>query len=97
MSDRRIVRLVVRGRVQGVGFRAFVEEEAATRALSGWVRNRRDGSVEAVAAGPQAAVEALIETVRRGPPVSRVDTLDVKEADEKALGGHRDFALLPTV
>lgn len=97
MSDRRIVRLVVRGRVQGVGFRAFVEEEAATRALSGWVRNRRDGSVEAVAAGPRLAVDALIETVRRGPPVSRVDTLDVNEADEKALGGHEDFALLPTV
>lgn len=97
MSGRRIVHLIARGRVQGVGFRAFVEEEATMRSLNGWVRNRRDGSVEAVAAGSQAAVEALIDAVRQGPPASRVDTVDVKEADENALGGHEDFALLPTV
>jgi len=97
MSDRRIVRIVVRGQVQGVGFRAFVEDEAASRAISGWVRNRRDGSVEAVAAGTRAAVDAWIETIGVGPPASRVDALDVEEADETALGGHTDFGLLPTV
>jgi acylphosphatase len=97
MSDRKVVHLVVRGRVQGVGFRAFVEEEAAARALSGWVRNRRDGSVEAVAAGSVAAVDELIGAVRSGPPASRVDAVDVATADESALAGHTGFALLPTV
>ena len=97
MSDRRIVRLIVRGRVQGVGFRAFVEEEAAAWGLSGWVRNRRDGSVEAVASGSVAEVDALIDAVRLGPPASRVDTLDVEEADETALAGRKGFGLLPTV
>lgn len=97
MSGRRIVHLIARGRVQGVGFRAFVEEEATMRSLNGWVRNRRDGSVEAVAAGPQAAVEALIDAVRQGPPASRVDTVDVVETNEAALRAHKDFALLPTV
>ena len=93
----RIVRIVVRGRVQGVGFRAFVEEEGTARGLSGWVRNRRDGSVEAVASGSVAAVEEFIGAVRLGPPASRVDALDIEKADETALTGHPGFSLLPTV
>lgn len=97
MTARRVVHIVVRGRVQGVGFRAFVEEEAAARALSGWVRNRREGSVEAVAAGPAEVVDQLIDAIRTGPPSSRVDTVDVEEADESALSGHKAFTLLPTV
>jgi acylphosphatase len=97
MSGRRIVRIVVRGRVQGVGFRAFVEDEANLRALSGWVRNRRDGSVEAVAAGRAVEIEAFLIAVRKGPPASRVDALDVENADETELGGGPGFGILPTV
>lgn len=98
MTDRRIAHLIVRGSVQGVGFRAFVEDEATARQLDGWVRNRRDGSVEAVAAGPREAVDSLIEALRQGPPASRVEAVDVAEADEEALGPSLSgFALLPTV
>jgi len=57
----------VRGRVQGVGFRMFVEDAAAMHGIEGWVRNRRDGSVEAVLAGDPEAVRAVVAACRRGP------------------------------
>jgi acylphosphatase len=97
MSGRRVVHLSIRGRVQGVGFRAFVEDEAVARQLDGWVRNRRDGCVEAAGAGLPEAVDSWIETVRDGPPASRVDALEVRETDESALAGRSAFAQLPTV
>jgi acylphosphatase len=87
--------VVVRGRVQGVGFRAFVEHEALQRQLKGWVRNRRDGTVEAVFAGLSEVVEAMIEACRRGPPGSRVDGVDVKDATDPIVQGAA-FAVLPT-
>jgi acylphosphatase len=77
--------IVVRGRVQGVGFRAFVEHEALTRGLQGWVRNCRDGAVEAVFAGPSAVVADMIEACRRGPYAARVDALDQREGSEDDL------------
>jgi acylphosphatase len=87
------------GRVQGVGFRAFVEDEALRRGLRGWVRNRRDGPVEAVIGGPKEIVAEMIEACRRGPSAARVDKLDVQEAEttalEKLLPGE-DFSMLPT-
>lgn len=97
MNERRVVQVFVRGRVQGVGFRAFVEDEATRRELDGWVRNRRDGTVEAAAAGPGEAVGAWVEALRRGPPASRVDGLDLTEADEASLDGQAGFTVLPTV
>ena len=84
MSDDIIRHVVVRGRVQGVGYRAFVEDEAMQRRLRGWVRNRRDGSVEAVFAGPRPVVEAMIEACRRGPMSARVDALDQRDGTEEA-------------
>ena len=63
--------VVVRGRVQGVGYRAFVEDEALRLGLEGWVRNRRDGTVEAVFSGADEAVAAMIEACRRGPSAAR--------------------------
>ena len=77
----------VRGRVQGVGFRAFVEGEALARGLQGWVRNRRDGSVEAVFMGEAATVAAIVEACRRGPFGARVDVLHQRDgsADELKL------------
>jgi acylphosphatase len=77
--------MVVRGRVQGVGYRAFVEHEALHRGLEGWVRNRRDGSVEAVFAGEREKVDAIVEACRRGPFSARVDTLDQREGTDDEL------------
>ncbi len=99
MSDDIVRHVVVQGRVQGVGYRAFVEDEAMQRRLRGWVRNRRDGSVEAVFAGPRTVVEAMIESCRRGPASARVSALDQREGtgtdlSEAARGG---FEVLPTV
>jgi acylphosphatase len=82
----RVVRhMVVHGRVQGVGYRAFVEYEALRRGLEGWVRNCRDGSVEAVLAGDADAVAVMIEACRRGPYSARVDALDQRAGSEDDL------------
>jgi len=100
VSDRVIRHVVVRGRVQGVGYRAFVEDEAHQHGLRGWVRNRRDGSVEAVFAGPAAGVDAAIEACRRGPFSARVSALDQREGTETDLAvrpGGEMFSVLPTV
>ena len=70
-------RLVVTGRVQGVWFRGSMQEEARRLGLSGWVRNLRDGSVEAEAAGERGAVEALAVWAQSGPPGARVDAVTV--------------------
>ena len=78
-------RVVVRGRVQGVGFRAFVEDEARQRRIAGWVRNRRDGSVEAVFAGSLDEVERITAAVRHGPPGARVDAVEVSQAGDEDL------------
>jgi acylphosphatase len=67
--------LLIEGRVQGVGYRDWMAREAGRLGLSGWVRNRVDGKVEAVIAGPEPAVEALLTLVRRGPILARVDTV----------------------
>lgn len=95
-ADRRILRIFVEGRVQGVGFRAFIAREAGRLALDGWARNCSDGSVEIVAAGPTTAVEALIAAARRGPPASRVDALRLDDAEESALrDGAGDIGFAP--
>ena len=77
--------VIVRGRVQGVGFRAFVEREALRRLLEGWVRNCADGAVEAVFAGEKAVVADMVELCRRGPRGSRVDQLDEREGTAAEL------------
>jgi acylphosphatase len=96
----RFVRLTIHGRVQGVGFRAFVEHEASQRGLEGWVRNRRDGSVETLIAGDGLVLDDMIEICRRGPAIARVDRMDIAEvgADELArrAPGER-FSVLQTV
>ena len=98
MSDQVIRHIIVRGRVQGVGYRAFVEDEAHRHRLQGWARNRRDGSVEAVFAGPAAEVEATIEACQRGPFSAQVSALDQREGNEADLAACAGdgFSVLPT-
>jgi len=74
------VRAVIRGRVQGVWFRAWAVEEAQKRGLRGWVRNLRNGSVEALFAGEADRVDAMIAACREGPPLARVSGIDLVDA-----------------
>ncbi len=83
-------RLVVRGDVQGVFFRASCEQEARRLGVAGWVSNRRDGAVEATFEGDDGAVEAMIEWARRGPPRATVDAIDVTEETPQ---GDRGFSV----
>jgi acylphosphatase len=84
-AEATIVRVWVRGRVQGVGYRAFMQMQALACGVAGWVRNRRNGDVEAVFAGDMAAVDALCEICRRGPPQARVEALEIIPSDHSAL------------
>jgi acylphosphatase len=74
-------RLTVTGRVQGVGYRDWLQETAERLGLIGWVRNRLDGSVEAVIVGEDAAVGRMIEACRQGPLLARVDAVDIEPLD----------------
>ncbi len=94
MSATRTVRLRIEGRVQGVGYRMFVERSAAALGLDGWVRNRRDGGVEAVVSGDATTVDELITRCRAGPSASRVDRVEVLAEDEPVSAG---FVVKPTV
>ena len=87
------MRLEIRGRVQGVGYRWAMVEQARRLGLCGWVRNRRDGSVEAMVAGPPGAVDQLVAWARQGPRSSVVSAVDVV-ADE---GRFDAFEQRPTV
>ena len=102
MSDEPHIsrHIMVRGQVQGGGFRAFVERHALRHGLEGWVRNRMDGSVEAVFAGPSTAVEAMIAECRIGPRHGHVDALDQRDGTEAELKLRAPgdlFSVLPTV
>ena len=87
-------RLRIKGRVQGVGFRDALCGEAQERALTGWVRNRTDGSVEALIQGSADRVAELVAWARRGPPASRVDDVRVEASDEEPA--HARFERRPT-
>jgi acylphosphatase len=78
-------RVVVHGRVQGVFFRDSTEKEAASRGVSGWVRNRDDGTVEAVFEGEPDAVDALVEWCESGPSRADVDRVEVSEEEPEGL------------
>ena len=86
--------LVVRGLVQGVSYRWSMVQAARRLGVRGWVRNRRDGSVEALVQGDAAAVDALIAWCRRGPPASHVE--DVAVAPAEIESGAADFSHRPT-
>ena len=95
-----ILRVTIIGRVQGVGYRAWVEYEAMMRGLEGWVRNRRDGSVEAVFAGPEDVVTDMVISCQHGPASARVDRLAQETAGPDVLRLRHpgeEFSVLPTI
>jgi acylphosphatase len=99
MSDA-IHQVTIRGRVQGVGYRAWVEHQATARNLEGWVRNREDGSVEALFAGPAEIVSDMVALCRRGPSSARVDVVEEEPANPESLNLRRageKFSLLSTI
>jgi acylphosphatase len=97
MEDKTNSRLhaMVSGRVQGVNFRYFVIEQASELDLTGWVRNRWDGSVEITAEGPHQKLEQLLQAVRHGPPMSTVE--DVDFAWLEATGEFVGFSVRSTI
>jgi acylphosphatase len=95
-----IRQVTIRGRVQGVGYRYWVEHQAVAHGLEGWVRNCRDGSVEALFAGPENVVSNVVASCRRGPSSARVDAIDERPGDADALNLRRPgerFSVLPTI
>ena len=87
-------RVFVRGRVQGVAYRVWTVDTARRLGLDGWVRNRFDGRVEMILAGPSETVEAMIARCREGSGLARVDRVDVEETNEAVIAG---FIQMPTV
>ncbi len=85
-ADRTLLRIVVRGRVQGVGFRAWTQHQAQLHDLDGWVRNLRDGSVEAMLAGPLGRIELILKALREGPHGSEVEAVEEYPATEAEFG-----------
>ena len=100
MSLLDLRHVTIHGRVQGVGYRAWTEDTARELGLQGWVRNRRDDSVEAVFAGPGEAVAKMIEACRQGPYGAHVTHIDQRPGTSDDLAMRRtgeDFSVLPTV
>ena len=87
-------RITITGRVQGVGYRDWVVDTGRRLGLTGWVRNRGDGAVEALIVGEDAVVGAMIDACRQGPPLARVDEIDVEPVDLDILP--EGFRRLPT-
>ena len=99
MNDT-IRHVTISGRVQGVGYRYWVEQQARALGLEGWVRNRRDGSVEALFAGPADVVSDMVVSSRRGPSSAHVDAVQEEPADPDALDLRRPgerFSVLRTL
>ena len=98
--ERIAERLIIEGRVQGVGYRAWIEHQARACKLEGWVRNRRDGSVEALFAGPAKTVAEMVALCRHGPPSAKVtavlkETAGIDQLNLRQPG--EAFSVLPTV
>ena len=96
-AETRTVRALVRGKVQGVGFRAWTQHQAQLHGLVGFVRNLRDGSVEAVASGPADLVAVFVKALDEGPRFARVEAVDIEDAQAGDLAsGVSAFEVLPT-
>lgn len=96
MTSNRSLHVIIRGRVQGVGFRAWTHHQAQLHGLKGWVRNRRDGTVEAVFSGPGDLVEVMLKACREGPRGSVVETIEEVEASQEASAPFQSFEVRET-
>ncbi len=95
ITGSECLRARIRGRVQGVWFRAWTERTARSLGLSGWVRNRADGSVEALFCGSAEAVKRMLELLHEGPPAARVDSVETEPDAPPVL--EEGFCILPTL
>jgi acylphosphatase len=95
-ATRKTIRMVVTGRVQGVGFRAYLAHAAARLELDGWTRNSGENRVETLVSGGAVALEDFVQIARRGPPGARVDSCVEEEVAEAQLEG-RGFRVAPSV
>ncbi len=87
MTETKTIRVVIEGRVQGVWYRGWTVEQAAARGLRGWVRNRADGSVEALFHGPARMVDDMVAACLQGPPAAHVSRIAAEPAVEAAGPG----------
>lgn len=92
-DEIKTVQVRIEGRVQGVWYRGWAVSEASSRGIGGWVRNRRDGSVEALFSGPKTAVDAMLDACWQGPPAARVRAVHPRPAEAPSKPGFRP---LPT-
>ena len=90
MTDRKTLRLVIHGRVQGVYFRDSMRREAQNLAIAGWVRNRSDGTVEAAVQGDSANVDAIVRWARHGPDRAQVEQVEIEPHD----GSYSSFEVI---
>jgi acylphosphatase len=100
IAGKRFARIIVHGEVQNVGYRVFVAREAGRLHLAGWVRNRRDGTVETLVAGEADRVAEFLEAAKRGPVTARIVSVSIEDADEAALregGGEGGFVAAPAI
>jgi acylphosphatase len=97
MSNDRIAHVLIHGRVQGVGFRVWTHHQAELHGLKGWVRNRNDGSVEAVFSGPGEMVEVMLKACHQGPAGSLVLLVEPVEGGDPELGNENGFEVRRTV
>jgi acylphosphatase len=97
MTAHRIAHVLIHGRVQGVSFRAWTQHQAELHGLKGWVRNRRDGTVEAVFSGPGEMVEVMLKACHQGPAGSLVQLVEPVEGEDPEFDGSDGFEVRRTV
>ncbi len=97
MTASRTAHVLIHGRVQGVGFRAWTHHQAELHGLNGWVRNRRDGSVEAVFSGPNDLVDVMLKACHEGPRGSQVERVEALDGADAELSGEAGFEVRRTV
>lgn len=97
MNDSSLLHLRIHGRVQGVGYRQSLAARARALGLRGWVRNRGDGSVEAVLLGDAAGMRQALDWVKRGPPAARVDRVEQARPEPGLPAVGTSFETLPTL
>jgi len=97
MTASKTVHVSIHGRVQGVGFRAWTHHQAELHGLKGWVRNRRDGAVEAVFSGPEDLVEVMLKACRQGPRGAVVERVEQLGSDESSVNPSGRFEVRESV